>query len=303
MITNRKTQAAFVSICSNVVLVFLKLGVGVASQSASITSEALHSFTDLLASVIAYFSVRKASEPADFEHQYGHGKFEDLSGVIEGLLILLAAAYIIYDALEKLSQGRSTPLQPALGIGVMLFSVVVNIGVSQYLFKVGRETDSMALLADAEHLRTDIYTSVGVLVGLVAIHVTGLSFLDPLVALLVAGMIIQAGIKLCMASGKKLLDSSLPEEELERIHTTLEAFIPDVIVAYTALKTRKAGSDRFLELTILLPPALSIAEGHSRCDALEEALKQQFSNLWIMIHMEPYLQEEATHDKNQQTIA
>lgn len=282
-----KKRAALLSISSNVILIISKFVVGIITGSVSIISEAVHSFSDLLAAILAYFSVKAASEPADVEHQFGHGKFEDLSGGIEGALILLAAGYIIYEAVEKLLGNVPSEFNTGVGIIVMFIAVIVNLIVSRHLFKVAHKTESIALLADAEHLRTDIYTSAGVLVGLVLIKFTGITLLDPIVAILIAFIIIKTGIKLCMTSVKNLLDTSLPEEERIIIKNIVNKYMPDEVIDILKLKTRKAGADRLIEFTLTVPDEMTIKSGHALCDRIEDDLAKEMNNAKVTIHLEP----------------
>ena len=282
-----KQRAALLSICSNIVLILSKLIVGIITNSISIISEAVHSFTDLLAAIIAFFSIKQASNPPDSDHQFGHGKYEDFSGFIEGTLILLAAGYIIFESAEKILNNNYKHINTTAGIVLMLFSVIANMAVSRHLFNVARETDSMALLADAEHLRTDVLTSGGVLVGLILIKTTNINILDPIVAILVALIIIKAGIQLCFNSGKNLLDGSLPESEQKIIFDTVNNYIPNEIIEIKELKSRKSGADKLIELIIVIPKKLTIEAGHSLCDRIEEDLKNNINNSSVIIHIEP----------------
>ena len=285
--SGEKQNAALLSISSNIVLILSKLVVGLITNSISIISEAVHSFTDLLAAIIAFFSVKQSANPPDSDHQFGHGKYEDFSGFIEGALILLAAGLIIYEAVEKIILNKYEHIDTTAGIVVMLVSVIANIIVSRNLFNVARKTDSMALLADAEHLRTDILTSVGVLIGLILIRLTNIDILDPIVAILVALIIIKAGLDLCFNSGKNLLDGSLPEGEQKIILDTLNNYIPDEVIEIKELKSRKAGADKLIELIIVIPKKLTIEAGHALCDRIEEDLKNNIRNSSITIHIEP----------------
>lgn len=282
-----KKRAALLSISSNIVLIIAKFAVGLVTGSVSIISEAVHSFSDLLAAIMAYFSVKAAAEPADSEHQFGHGKFEDLSGGLEGALILFAAGYIIYEAIQKLLGNVSGEFNTGAGIFVMLIAVIVNIIVSTHLFKVAHKTESIALLADAEHLRTDVYTSFGVLVGLLLIKFTGITLLDPIVAILIALVIIKTGIDLCMASAKNLLDTSLPEEERIIIGNIVNNYMPDKVIDILKLKTRKAGAERLVEFTLTVPDEMTIRKGHELCDKIEEDLAKEMNNVKVTIHLEP----------------
>lgn len=285
--SEEKQKAALLSICSNIVLIFSKLVAGLITNSISIISEAVHSFTDLLAAIIAFFSVKKSSNPPDNEHPFGHGKFEDLSCFIEGALILFAAGYIIFESIEKIILNKYDHINTTAGIIVMLVSVIANIAVSRHLFNVAGKTDSMALLADAEHLKTDVLTSVSVLVGLILIKITNIQILDPIVAILVALIIIKTGLDLCLNSGKNLLDSSLPENEQKIIFDTLSNYIPNEIMEIKELKSRKSGAEKLIELIIVIPKKLTIEAGHALCDRIEDDLKNNIKNSHVTIHIEP----------------
>jgi len=282
-----KKKATLLSVGSNSFLILLKLIVGFLSGSVSIISEAIHSLTDLLASFLAYYSVKASSEPADIEHQFGHGKFEDLSGGIEGLLIIIAAAYIIYEAVENMFNGVTEYINTTIGIVVMIISIIINVFVSTYLFKVAHKTESFAVLADAQHLRADIFTSIGVLIGLILIKLTGNTFFDPLIAIIIALMIIKTGIDLCRTSVNNLLDSSLPEDERIVIRNIVSKFIPNEALEIIKLKTRKAGTERIIEITLSVFKDMTVKESHDLCNKIEENLKIDLKNCIITIHIEP----------------
>mgnify|MGYP001339332189 CR=1 FL=1 len=287
IIVNEKSKAAFISILSNSVLIVLKLAVGLFTGSVSIISEAIHSFSDLLASVLAFVSIKFSSEPADTEHPFGHGKFEDLSGFFEGLLIVGAAFYIVNEAVSKLFKTADFHLETTAGIAVMLFSVVVNIIVSRYLFKVGQKTDSITLIADAQHLRTDIYTSAGILLALIIIKITGLVIIDPIIAIIVAALILKTGVILCFEAIKNLLDTSLPNSDRIIINELLKTYIPNDLVEIQTIKTRKAGAQKIIKLTLTVPENMTIKEGHDLCDKIEEDLEKNLGNTEVTIHLEP----------------
>lgn len=284
---SEKQKAALLSVCSNTFLILIKLVVGILTNSISIISEAVHSFTDLLAAFIAYFSVKKSSTPPDKEHPFGHGKYEDLSGFIEGALIIFAAGYIVFEAIEKIIRNDYHSIDTTAGIVVMTLSVIINIIVSRYLFKIAHKTDSLALLADAEHLKTDVLTSAGVLAGLVLIRITDIRLLDPVIAVLIALVIVKVGLRLCVIAGKNLLDSSLPEDEQSIILETVNNYIPTEVVELRKLKSRKAGAEKLIELVIIIPKNLTIEKGHFLCDRIEDDLKKNVKNSSVIIHLEP----------------
>ena len=280
-----KTAAAALSITSNSLLITIKALAGFLTGSISILAEAIHSLLDLVAAIIAFFGVRVADKPSDIEHPFGHGKAENLSGVIEAILIFVAAAIIIYEAIKRLA-GVAALEMTELGIAVMGVSVVVNILVSRHLLRVARQTDSVALEADARHLTTDVWTSAGVLIGLVVVRLTGLNSLDPIIALAVAVFIIRAAYEILMKSYSGLIDTRLPTAEEAIIRQCLEKH-SGRLVGFHGLRTRKAGSQRFIELHLVMPKEARVAEAHKVCDHLEKDLKKRFAGSRITIHVEP----------------
>jgi cation diffusion facilitator family transporter len=284
-LNREKTSIARLSIASNALLVAAKLTVGLTIGSVSVISEAIHSGIDLIASLIAYFSVQKSSEPPDRDHAFGHGKYENISGAIEATLIFLAALLIIYEAYQKIIHGVVLE-DVSLGIAVMAVSVVINYFVSWKLMKTARRTESIALEADAWHLRTDVLTSLGILAGLVAIKLTGITILDPIFAIAVALFILKAAIELTIKSVKDLMDVNLPENEVAEI----ENIIKDHSVQFHGfheLRTRRSGSDRFVDLHLVVSRDMNIEEAHGLADHIEEDLKTRFSRISVIIHVEP----------------
>ena len=282
-----KKFAALLSVISNSILIILKLIAGFISGSISIISEAIHSMSDLLASFLALFSVTKSSVPPDEDHQYGHGKYEDLSGLIEGSLIILASIYIIYEAGKKIVSHSHELQDTNLAICVMLFSTIINIFVSSYLFKVAKKTDSIALFADAEHLRTDVYSSFAVFLGLIAIKITNIHILDPIIAIIVAMIIMHAGYSICKKSTNNLLDITLPPEENKIINDILDEYSNSHTVKLKSLKTRKSGMMRQIELTLMANPDLKIKDSHKMCDEIEYKIEKKLPNSISIIHIEP----------------
>lgn len=282
---NVKSKTALLSIISNSVLIILKISAGILSGSVSILSEAIHSGMDLIASLIAFFSVGIASKPPDKEHPYGHGKMENISGTAEGILIFLAAALIINEAVKKFSHPH--PLsETTIAIAVMFFSAVVNIIVSSTLYKVAKRENSIALEADALHLKTDIFTSVGVGIGIILIKITGVVMIDPIIAIIVALLIIKEAFNLCRKAFDPLLDSKLPEHEEIIIINVLEKY-KDEISGYHNLKTRQSGSQRYAEFHLEVDPSLSIMEYQAISIKIQEDLYNLLNNICVTIHAEP----------------
>lgn len=281
---DRKVFAAAVSIVSNSLLVITKLLVGLVTGSISIVSEAAHSAVDLFASVIAYASVRASARPADKEHPFGHGKFENLSGAIEALLILFAAAFIVYHSIGRLRVSAEVE-NLGLGLWVMGASVVVNVFVSRYLFRVARETDSIALEADAHHLSTDVWTSLGVFAGLLLIRLTGWHILDPIVALCVALLIVRVAVSLTRRATGPLLDEQLPDAEVSQLREIVLS-TPNVRGLHK-LRTRKSGSFREVDLHVTVPAEMAVHEAHEIADSIESRMRERFPNTTVTTHIEP----------------
>lgn len=284
-VLNKKVKTARLSIFSNVFLISIKIAVGVLSGSVSIISEAIHSTIDLIAAVIAYFSVRVSDKPPDEAHPYGHGKFENVSGVIEALLILVAAFWIIFEAVKKFTHHE--PIEFLyLGILVMSVSAIVNFFVSKRLYKVARETDSIALEADALHLKTDIYTSLGVAIGMLVIWITDMHFLDPVIAILVALIILKESYNLLKTAFSPLVDSSLPEEDIKRIKSVIDKHV-DHCIKYHHFRTRRSGSYKYLDFHLEVPQDMTVKRAHDLCDEIELDIKEQINLIDINIHIEP----------------
>lgn len=291
-VTKEKKFAATLSIVSNTSLIILKLIAGVMSGSIGIISEAIHSGSDLFASIITFFSVSESSKPADEDHQFGHGKFEDFTSFIEGSLIILAALYIVYEALKKIIFSLKMEVHAGYGMAVMLTSVILNTIVSLYLFKVAKKTGSTALYADGEHLRTDIYSSLAVLIGLILVKITDIHIFDPIMAIIVAIIIFIAGYKICQNAQQSLLDTSLSEEENEKIKKIINKYvegspIESGVIALKSLRTRKAGLKKNIEITLIVEKTMHISCSHELCDKIEEEIEIDLQNTDITIHLEP----------------
>lgn len=281
---DRKVKAASVSVISNTFLLVLKLIVGLITGSISIISAAADSLNDLTASIIAFFSVRASAVPADEEHPFGHGKIENISAAVQALLIFAAALYIIYEAVDKILHPRALQSLP-LGLFVIGTTAVVDIFVSRYLLRVARETDSAAIKADAYHLTTDVWTSVGVFLGLILIEVTGLLIFDPLVALGVAVTILWVAFTLTVESAGLLLDRRLPADEINKIEEIVMS--TPKVVGFHKLRTRKSGSSRQIDYHLILPSEMPVIEAHNIAQSIENKMKAGLQNVTVVTHIEP----------------
>ena len=284
---NEKEKVARLSIFSNGFLIIIKLFAAILGGSVGILSEAIHSAVDLVASFVAFFAVRISSKPPDQQHPYGHGKYENVSGVIEALLIFFAAVWIIYEAIHRLLH----PIEihyALLGFLVMGMSAIVNLYVSKKLYKAAKKHDSIALESDALHLKTDIYTSVGVALGFGIIYLTNLHWVDSVIAIVVAFIILYEAYMLLKQAFSPLVDSQLPLEFQKEIFQIVEGEIKGKAkVNYKNLRTRKSGPFKYLDFVLLVPGECSVAEAHQLCDNIEKRIHQQISNVDINIHIEP----------------
>ncbi len=288
----KKERVAILSVVSNTTLVAMKLTVGLTIGSVAIISEAIHSAVDLLAACIAWFAISQSSKPPDVEHPFGHGKIENISATIEALLIFVAAGWIIYESVHKL--GNPRPMKTVTwGVLIMFISVILNVFVSRLLFKVGEETGSVALKADAWHLRTDVYTSAGVMLSLGIIWAGGmwypsadLNWIDPVCAIVVALVITKAAYDLVRESSRDLLDVKLPENEEQIIHDRTLSF-PSQVRSFSSLKTRKSGPYRFANITLIVDSSMSVDLSHRIADAITREIEKELPNITVNIHIEP----------------
>ncbi|MCX7958092.1 MAG: cation diffusion facilitator family transporter [Deltaproteobacteria bacterium] len=282
---NKKTVWAKLSVFSNLLLVVFKISVYFYSGAVSILSEAIHSAIDLIAAFIAYISVKKSSEPPDSEHPFGHGKFENLSGFIESLLIIAAAVYIMYETIPKFYSGHEIEYLDA-GMLVMAISAVVNFFVSRKLKSVADETDSIAIETDAAHLSIDVYTSLGVFAGLLIIRFTGLMILDPVISVLIAVYILYLGYTLTQKSAKDLLDTRLSDDDNRKIEGIISEHIGKM-VSFHKLATRKSGSDKMIEVHLQFTPEVSLKQAHEIAHHIEDDITGLINSSRVTIHIEP----------------
>ncbi len=281
-----KTRAAALSIASNAVLIALKLAAGAITGSVAILTEAMHSLIDLIASFVAYFSVREADKPADAEHPYGHDKIENLAAAIEAMLILVGSGVIIFSAVRSLANGPEVH-SLGVGIGVIAFSIVANVVVSTRLARRARDTDSPALEGDAAHLRTDAATSAAVLCGLVLVQLTGAVWLDPIIALVVAAAIVYAGLRLLARASRVLVDEALPPQELDAVRGAIAEFGPRGVAGYHKLRARRAGSRRYVDLHVQFRSGTTLEDAHATAHALQDAIRARLRGADVLIHLEP----------------
>ena len=280
-----RSGAVKLALAAVIGLIVLKIVVAVITGSISISAQALDSFLDLFAITITFFAVRLAIVPADEEHPFGHGKVEGIAAIVQAVLIFTAAGFIIYSAVRRIIADTTVELTEA-GIGVMLVSIIVSICLSRHLLKVSRTTGSLALEASARNIAADVYSASGVLVALVAIRFTGLSILDPIIAIGVALYILKAAYDVTMKSISELVDVRLPRAEEEQVVACITEHRAQ-LAGFHKIRTRKAGSQRFIEFHLLIPKNASLEEAHLMCYHLEEDIESRLPNSSVTIHVEP----------------
>lgn len=264
----------------------LKIVAGALTGSVAILTEAIHSGIDLIASIVAYASIRHAEVPADKTHRYGHEKFENIGAAVEGVLVLLGSAVIAYSAIHSFVVGPHVEAIP-VGIAIVAFTTIVNLVISTYLYRHARQTGSPALGADAAHLRADALTSIGVLVALGLIEWTGMQWFDPAIALVIAGAIIVTGLRISIGSWRVLVDEALPSQEIQMIQSAIEAFTVEGVIGYHQLRTRRAGTRRYIDLHVQFEEGTSLEAAHDLAHRLQAAIVKQLPNADVLIHLEP----------------
>lgn len=280
--------AALLSVASNTVLMIAKLIVGLVTGSVAVLSDAANSGGDLVASGIAFAGVRAAARPADHDHPYGHEKTENLAALIEGVLVLLAGAVVAVEAGRRLVDGSAGLVGVDLAVAVMVFSAVANLAVSARLRRVARRTGSPAIEADAAHLASDVWTSGGAAVGLVIVAATGWTRVDAVVGVAISLYVIWIGARLAWRAAQVLLDTALPPEEMQAIEVVLAGFSRDEDISFHALRGRRAGSKRHVDLHMVVPPDTTVRNGHAMSGRVKTAVRDALPNTEVLIHLEDH---------------
>ena len=267
-----RSGAAWVSVLSNTALIALKLFAAIVTGSIALLTEAFQSIIDLLASTIALLSIRRAEQPPDEDHTYGHEKAENLAAAFEGVLILGGAGLIIYEAAGRLAD---PPELESLGVGIVVIAVtiVINLVVSAFLSRRARHFGSPALEGDAAHLFTDALSSIGVLVGLIAVAITDEVVFDAIAAILVALAIIYTGVRIVARSGRVLVDEAPPPEELDRIEAAIAAAAIPEMIGYHKLRARRAGRRRWMDLHVQFRDGTSLERAHEAAHQLRDVIR------------------------------
>ena len=281
-----RSGAVKLSIIVIIGLIVLKVVVGAHTGSLSILAQAIDSFLDLFAVAVTFLAVRIATKPADEKHPFGHGKAENIAAIVQAILIFLAGGSIIYAAVRRIMTGTTLELTEA-GIGVMLVSIIASILLSRHLLRVSRLEDSLALQANAHNIAADVYSAAAVLVGLIVVRFTKLSIIDPILALLVAVYILKVAYDVVKNSFGGLVDVKLPEAEENAIRSAITEHFGREVVGFHALRTRKAGSQRYIDLHLVMPKSTSVEEAHQMCEHLEQDIRSRLPHTDVTIHVEP----------------
>ena len=280
-----RTKALVEPLISNTILVIVKLAVWAVSGSVSVLSEAVHSATDVFITGAQLLTVRMAARPADENHAYGHGKFENVSAAVEALFIAAVAALVVWQAIAKLR----TPGPPAhldLGIAVMLGSSIITFFVWRRIRAAAAAEQSPALAAEATQLQADIWTALGVAGGLIVIRFTGLSIIDPIVSLLIAGLIVRAAYAVAMHAVTDLTDVRLPPALEAEIRSIIDEH-SDLFVGYHKLRTRRSGAGEFIDFHLQMKSDKPLKLAHDQSDIIVVAIKRRLPHAHVLIHLEP----------------
>jgi cation diffusion facilitator family transporter len=290
------TRFAWLSIGAAVATIGLKAAAYLLTGSVGLLSDALESLVNLMAAVVALVVLTVAARPPDDDHAYGHDKAEYFSSGVEGGLILLAAGSIAYAAANRLLDPQPVE-QAGLGLAISVVASAINLVVARVLLQAGRHYHSITLEADAHHLITDVWTSVGVIVGVAAVALTGWERLDPIIALIVAANIVWSGVRLLQRSALGLLDTALPADERARVVAILAAYAEREGVQHHALRTRQAAARRFVSVHILVPGGWTVHAGHALLERIERDVRAALPNATVFTHLEPLEDPESFEDQ------
>ena len=281
--TERRTAKLLIGVVIGLIL--LKVAAGWISGSISVFAQAADSLLDLFAGLVTFFAIRIAARPADEGHPFGHGKVEDIAGLTQGMLIFVAAGVILYSSVQRIIEGSIIRLGE-VGIGAMAVSIVASILLSRRLLKVSRVTGSIALEANARNIASDVYSAAAVLVGLLAARVTGLSIVDPIIAIGMAIYILKFAYDTISKPFLGLVDARLPSSEQAAIEACLARQV-EAVVGFHRLRTRRAGNQRYIDLHLVMAKDISVEQAHRVCDLLEADMRARLARTSVVIHIEP----------------
>lgn len=282
---NKKLRTALLSISVSLVLIVIKVVFGIITNSISILASAADSFLDITASSVNLYSIKKAEKPADHDHKFGHGKVEGLAGLFQTFIIWSSALYLIYLSIVRLvNGGRLVSLD--WGIVVIAFSIIVSFFLARHIRRVAEETESLILSADSLHYKFDVYTNGSIIAGLIAIKLTGYYKIDPIISIVIALFIIWSSKDIVRESIDILMDKELPPAVIKEIEDTIMGYDPSV-KSYHKLKTRNAGSVKFVEFHVVMDHTLSFVKSHEIAEQIVDEIKEKIGNSEITVHVDP----------------
>ncbi|MDR1742486.1 MAG: cation diffusion facilitator family transporter [Dysgonamonadaceae bacterium] len=286
MKTRSLRKFIYISLAAAISTILLKFYAYYLTGSMGLYSDALESFVNLFAAIFALVMLNLSEKPADNDHEFGHSKAEYFSGVLEGALILVAAFSILYSAVPRIFAPRAIE-NISSGLLVSLAASMINLGAGILLIKKGKTHKSIILEADGKHLLTDVYTSAGVIIGILLVKATGFLLLDPVLAIIVALNIIWTGYKLIGRSANGLMDAAIPKEDITKI-TDYLASLKAQEIEFHSLLTRQAGQRKFISVHLLVPGSWTVKEGHDHADAIEKTIENMFDEpVNVSTHLEP----------------
>lgn len=288
--SRKKIRAARISVIVASSLAIMKLATGLITGSMAVLASAVDSLLDILMSSVNFVAIRKAEEPADQGHPFGHGKYETVATLIQAFVITISGSWIIFESARRLIQGIELKRIEG-GVGVLLISLFVSIGISRYLKRIAKETDSSALEADSLHFSMDVYTNLALATGLIVVHFTALPWIDPLLSVAVGIYILTEAFRLVRHGMRDVLDAELPVGVRDSVTSLIEAH-REHLIDYRNLRTRRAGSQKFMDLEMVVCRHLSVEEAHNIADLLEKKIQKSINGADITIHIEPCLKED-----------
>jgi len=292
----KKIRAARLSVVTASLLTLIKLVTGITTGSMAVLASAVDSVLDILMSSINFYAIKKAEEPADECHPFGHGKYETLATLIQAFVIAISGSWIIFEAARRLIQGSELRSIEG-GVVVLVISIFASFAISRYLRMIAKQTDSSALEADSLHFSMDVYTNAALAGGLLIIQFTGLTHIDPILSILVGGYIIVEAFKLVRHGMRDVLDAELPPAVLDNVNRLLDDFREN-LVDYRNLRTRRAGSQKFMDLEMIVCRHMSLEDAHEIADELENKIKAEITGSDITIHLEPCMRGDCPGKEN-----
>jgi cation diffusion facilitator family transporter len=286
----KKIRAARISVIVASGLALMKLTTGFVTGSMAVLASAVDSLLDILMSSVNFIAIRKAEEPADECHPFGHGKYETVATLIQAFIITISGSWIIFESTRRLFQGSELQKLEG-GIGALTVSLFVSIGISRYLRRIAKETDSSALEADSLHFSMDVYTNLALAIGLIVVQFTNLPWLDPALSIAVGLYILTEAFRLVRHGMRDVLDAELPVGVRESVTSLIESH-REHLIDYRNLRTRRAGSQKFMDLDMIVCRHLSVEEAHDIADLLEEKIKKNITGADVTIHIEPCLKND-----------